>query len=155
MESRELYSYGSNDRTKLEGIGGWLIILASWNIVSPLIYISSYSNISQMKLALILLGNNSIPDVYFTAANLGYMILLPFSIIMIFAFYKKFKAYIYLEIINMVLKTIFISILCIILGDINIIFTELADVLSLSILISVGSIIYLFNSYRVRNTFIN
>lgn len=155
MENKELHGYGLRDRTKLEGIGGWLIIVASWNIVYFMINLSSYSNISQIKLAFILSSNSTIPEAYFDAASLGYMISLLFSIIMLFAFFKKLKAYKYLEIVNLASKTIFLLILCYTLGDINIVFTELTDLLPISILFSFGTIIYLFNSYRVKNTFIN
>lgn len=155
MENKKVYGYRLRDRTKLEGFGGWLIIIASWNIISIILNLSSYSNISQIKLTLILTGSSAIPDAYFDAASVGYMILLLFSIIILFAFFKKIKAYKYLEIANLASKTIFLSVLCFIQGDINIIFTELADLLSFSILFSIGSIIYLFNSYRVKNTFVN
>ena len=83
------------------------------------------------------------------------MISLLFSVVMLFAFFKKLKVYKYLEIVNLASKTIFLSILYYTLGDINNVFTELTDLLPISILFSFGTIIYLFNSYRVKNTFVN
>ena len=91
MDNKELYGDGLRDRTKLEGIRGWLIIIGSWNVTSFLINLSSYSNISQVKLACILSKNSTIPEAYFDTASLGYMISLLFSIVMLFAFLKKIE----------------------------------------------------------------
>ncbi len=155
MDNKEQYIYGLKDRTKLKGINGLLIIIISWNIVSLILNLASYSKASHVKFACITTRDLTLPEAYFDTAKLGYMISLFLTIVMIFAFFKKLKVYKYLEIVNLASKTIFLSILCYILGDIDYVFTELTGLLPLSIGFSLCSIIYLFNSYRVKNTFVN
>ena len=155
MDDKEVYVYGLRDRNKLKGIEGLLIIVASLNVVYFMINLFSYCNVSQVKLACVLTRDLKLSEQYFNVANLGYAILTFFSIGMIVCFYKKFKIYKYLEIISMLLKLCLLATLCYTLGGINYVFHELTGFLPTSIILSVVTIIYLFNSYRVKNTFIN
>lgn len=155
MNDDELYVYELGDRKKLKGIGGMLLIIASLNIVYFMINLFSYCNVSQVKLACVLTRDLKLPEEYFNVANLGYSILVFFSMAMIFCFYKKFKIYKYLEIISLLLKICLLVALCYTLGGINYVFHELTGFLPTSISLSFVTIIYLFNSYRVKNTFIN
>lgn len=155
MSKEEYIGYGMKDRKKLKGIKGILIVIASWNITSVLIYLSSFSNISQVKLSCILSNNTSIPDKYFDIASLGYLMAILMSVILVFVFFKKLKIYKYLEIVNLLAKCIFLGVLYYVLGDINPVSTVLTDLLPASIVVSVLIVIYLFTSYRAKNTFIN
>lgn len=155
MDNKELYSYGVKDKTKLKGMEGFLIIIGSLNIMQFIISLASYCKVSQVELACVLSRDLILPELYFEVTRVGYSILTFFSIVMIIAFYKKFKIFKYLEIVNLVVKTAFLVILCFILGGISYMFHELTGLLLTSIVFSFGSIIYLFNSYRVKNTFVN
>lgn len=155
MDIKELYDYTDQIEPKTKHIGGWLILIASWNISVPLNILANISNNSQMKLAAIQLKSETLPDAFFEISKLGYMMLLPISLIMLYAFFKKMALYKYLEILNLVYRVIFTSIVCYILRDPKVIYKLLADNLLLGVIVSISSLVYLFASKRVKETFVN
>lgn len=149
-----MWNKGQFEKEEVSGIGGFLILIASWLVILPLSAISTISNLSQTRLALALMGNRDIPSAFFKVSRYGYLLLLPISIYILYAFFKKRKNFLKLEIGNFFMRVLFLGSLCYIMEDVNIIFTELADILALSVLFSFIIIIYFIFSKRVKNTFI-
>lgn len=147
--------YGMEDKTKIKGFGGLLIVIASWNILSIIINASGRANISQIKLSCLLRNDNSIPESFFSVARTGYVLSLIFSIILIIVFFKKLKIYKYLEIVNFISRIVFLASLYHSFGEINEQSTQLADYVPVSILFSLLTITYMFFAYRAKNTFVN
>jgi len=137
-----------------DGIGGFLILVAGWNIANIVNIFANLSTISQLKFAL-LNSKLELPEAFYNAASSGYKMLIPVSLIMLYTFFKTKKIYKYLEIANLIIRTAFLGVLIYILEDFNILFTPLANNLFMTICVTLVIIIYLFASKRVKATFLN
>lgn len=155
MENDNLYCYGEKDKTKAKGIRGLLIVIAAWNIVSIVVNAAARGTISQIKLSCILRHDDSIPELFFNIAGVGYFLSLILSIIVVYAFFKKLKIYKYIEIFNLVSKLVFIGLIYYSFGGITEQATQLTDYLPHGAFFSAVSIIYMFTTYRAKNTFVN
>jgi hypothetical protein len=154
MEEKKVYYPKYREKHELEGFGGWLVVFATFNIIYLIDIFSRLSYISQMKMAMIFFNAAEVPDAYLNAARLGYRCLLPLSIIMLWAFFKNKKFYIYLEALNFVARAVLIGVIIYTIGDANVLFNEYASTLAMSIFTSMLTIVYFLNSKRVKVTFV-
>lgn len=155
MENEKIDGYEEFfDKSKIHGRGGWLIILASWYFVAAIFFVYSYANTSRVKMALAMSGETSLPEAYFTIAEVGYTVMFFYTVAIIIAFFREYKHIKRLEVINLALKLIFMILIIVVLGDVNMIFNEITKILNMNIGASIIALIYLFNSKRVNNTFV-
>lgn len=141
------------DKSKIHGMGGWLIVLASWYVVSAVFFVYAYTHTSRVKMALAMLGETSLPDTYFLVADVGYSVLFFYTVFVTIAFFRSYKHTKRLEIINLLLKVTLMALILYVLGDVNMIFNGLTKILNINIGASVVSLLYLHLSRRVKNTF--
>lgn len=143
------------DSIKFKGIGGWMIIFATWTCVAPFLLLSNISLLSQAKLTVATRVHMDLPELYFTVANFGYRALFPFSILLIVALFKKLRIFKYLEILNFILRTALLASFVYILDDLHVVINEFGEILALSVLASLMTIVYFFVSKRAKTTFVN
>ena len=146
--------YGPHDRKKLKGIRGPLIAIGSWNVTCILIFLAGYTNVSQIKVASVLSRHIKIPEPFFNVASIGYMALLIVSILTVFTFFAKMKIYKYMELFGLACKGAFLYAISRSLEGGDVAVSALSDLVPLSIYVGIVTVLYLFFSYRVKNTFI-
>jgi len=146
----------AKEAERLEGMTGirdLLSLVAAWVISYPFSLLAAITYLSQNKYATFGIRDLTLPDVFFSTAELGYYLLLPLALFMIYAFFKKKKYFIYLEIINLISRFILLGFVLTSLGSIDFIFSELCMMLNVTIIGSVITIIYFKYSKRVKLTF--
>lgn len=136
-----------------KGIGVFFVLIASWDILSVLLILSMISRLSQLRVFEVLSRDFTLPDLYFKLAEIGYMVLIPLAITLIYTLFKKKKSYIFLEVLNFLVKFTLLGSLFAIVNDLGLIL-QFADVLMISTLVSFVIICYWLLSNRVKETFI-
>jgi len=138
----------------LKGIRGILALFAAWAISLPFSLLSGLSHLSQARFATIAIRDLHLPDAFFTVAKTGYYALLPLALFMIYAYLKKKRYYLYLEIINFISRIILLGLILNSLGSISYIYSELTLMLIITIVGSLITIIFFMNSKRAKLTFV-
>lgn len=98
--------YVERNDIAIEGIGGWLMIVASIKVIGPILVLAAISKASQLKLALLLRGDTSVPVEYFELTDVLFPVLLTFSVVILVLFFKTKRLYLYVEALHLFFKLV-------------------------------------------------
>jgi len=139
---------------KKQDISGLLIFIACWIFVAPVNILLNYHRLTDIRIDMLRANQTTVPTAFFDIGYLGYMILLPLSLVMIYAIVRQLKIFLTLEVINLTLRSIFLLVYLFIMKDTSILFNILASYLFRSILISLITILYFLKSNQIQSTFV-
>ena len=139
---------------KVAGIRGLLIIIAAWIAMAPLFIAANYSNLSQLKIALVRYRQSPLPDEFIEIGYIGYALLFPLSVIMIIALFKRLKIFLLIEVLNLIARSFFLYSLYKTMNDTAMFSNQLANYLYMSVIVSFCTIVYFLISKRAKVTFV-
>jgi len=138
------------DYKRIDGIKGLMIIVAAWVVVSPLFIAANYVNLSQLRVGTVRYTFYALPESFYTVGEIGYMVLFPLSVLMLVAILKRLKVFIYLEMINFLIRAVFLYSLYRTLNDPGMLQNQLAGYLFQSVLASAATLLYFLLSKKPR-----
>lgn len=139
---------------EVSGLGGWLILVMIGLIFTPISALMNLSEISMLRDQLTYMSDIEFPMAYFTIAQVGYIVILLASIVLMVMFFSKKKLYVPFAIAELMFRILVITLLTITGFSVPMMRTGLIMSFIFGVGISVAWIMYYKKSERVRNTFI-
>ncbi|MCH4889637.1 DUF2569 domain-containing protein [Acidaminobacter sp. JC074] len=153
MEKKPI-KMSSITKTKLSGIGGWLILFIADLILLPFNSVFRIVQAAELKDPLGSTPVLDIPIMYFTVTQIGYSVLFVAALVLIVLFFRKSKAFVPLAISERLFRITTVVLLTLAAFPVERMRSSLLVNCFISVGLSVGCIMYYKRSNRVKNTFV-